>query len=180
MLRDREPKRRVFLTGFMGAGKTTVGKVLAQKLGWSFYDLDDLVEQREQRSVARIFDESGENAFRQLESSALAELLQRSEGGYVAALGGGAFVQADNRRLLEQAGAITILLRAPVEELQRRCQAGGASRPLAGNKDRFEQLFAARQQAYALCPLQVETLGKSADAVAEEIEKTILRDLDKR
>ncbi len=169
-----QPRRRVFLIGFMGAGKTTVGRILAQRLGWKFYDLDELIEHQEQRSVAGIFDQAGENGFRAIESAALLELLERSEDGCVIALGGGAFVQPQNRSALEQAGATTVLLSAPVEELQQRCAAEGGGRPLARNRSRFEELFAARQQAYALAHFRVETLGKRVEQVAEEIEQLVI------
>lgn len=170
-----QQRRRIFLIGFMGAGKTTVGRLLAGQLGNKFYDLDELIEQREQRTIARIFEESGENVFREIESSALMELLERSDDDYVVALGGGAFVQPQNRRILEQTGAVTVLLNAPLEELQRRCQAEDKVRPLARDKSGFEQLFAARRQAYALSRFQVQTLGKEVAEVALEIEK-ILKD----
>ena len=130
--------RCVVLIGFMGAGKTTVGRALAKKLRWNFLDLDDVIEQRERKSVAEIFASSGEPAFRRMESAALAALLQDRQAGsdLVLALGGGAFVQQQNRDALNSAGAITVLLEAPVEELRRRCQseAQGASAGAAGCK----------------------------------------------
>ena len=159
----------------MGAGKTTVGKALAHRLRWKFYDLDEVIERREKRTITRIFNESGENAFREMESAALLELLQRSQDGSVIALGGGAFAQPQNRQALEQSGAVTVLLSAPVEELHRRCRAAGNTRPLARDKTGFEQLFDSRQQAYALARFRVETLSKEIAEVAQEIEQ-ILKD----
>src|SRR5215472_16183495 len=99
----------------MGAGKTTVGKVLAQRLGWSFHDLDEFIEQREQRSVASIFSDVGESGFRKVERAALMELLENGLGTRpsVIALGGGAFLQPDNREAVLRSGAITVLLKAP-------------------------------------------------------------------
>jgi len=170
-----QPQRRVFLIGFMGAGKTTVGKVLAQRLGWKFYDLDQLIENREQRSIASIFAESGENAFRAIESAVLTELLEQhlKEDSAVVALGGGAFVQPHNRAALQQAGAVTVLLSAPLEELARRCQSAGNQRPLAGDQKKLEQLFAGRQEAYGLAQFRVETQGKPVQQVVKEIERLL-------
>ena len=177
MLQDSEHPR-VFLIGFMGAGKTSVGKALAQRLSWKFYDLDELIERRRQRSIAAIFAAEGEQEFRKVESAVLAELLQDGldPSGSVIALGGGCFVQPANREALKQANAITVLLKAPVEELERRCREGGGIRPLAADKTKFAQLFAGRQQAYAMARFHVETAGKAIDEVAKEIEAIIRKE----
>src|SRR5215472_766569 len=120
-----EPTRRVFLIGFMGAGKTSVGKALARRLGWAFLDLDERIEHREHKSVSAIFAEEGEAGFRRRESDALRELLEPgaklnpevSGDGLIIALGGGAFVQPHNREAIRQSGAMSVLLEAPLEEL---------------------------------------------------------------
>lgn len=169
----------VVLIGFMGAGKTTVGRALAGRLGWKFLDLDDLIEQREHQTVAQIFASSGEPAFRAMESAALAAVLQdrSGSGDLVLALGGGAFVQKVNRDALAAAGAITVLLEAPVEELRRRC-AGEHKvvRPLAAEQARFDQLFAARVADYALARHRVQTLDKPVAEVTAEIEQLLKAD----
>ena len=167
--------RCVVLIGFMGAGKTTVGRALAKSLRWKFLDLDDVIEQRERKSVAEIFASSGEPAFRRMESAALAALLQDHQAGsdLVLALGGGAFVQQQNRDALISAGAITILLEAPVEELRRRCQAEHKVRPLAQQDARFSELFTARRADYALARFIVQTLDKSVQQVTAEIERLL-------
>ncbi len=159
----------------MGAGKTTVGRALANSLHWKFLDLDDVIEQRERKSVAEIFASSGEPAFRRMESAALAALLQDRQAGsdLILALGGGAFVQKQNRDALLSAGAITVLLEAPVEELRRRCQAEHKVRPLAQQDARFNELFAARRADYALAQFTVQTLDKSVQQVTSEIEKLL-------
>jgi shikimate kinase len=175
-----EPTRRIFLIGFMGAGKTSVGRALATRLGWKFSDLDNIIEVREQQTVATIFAERGEAEFRRLENAALAELLQASSAvnelsqpGQVIALGGGTFVQAANRAALENAGATTVLLEAPLEELISRCREAGNARPLAGDVVTFQELFTARQSAYAHARYRVDTMGKSVEQVAEEIQQVL-------
>jgi shikimate kinase len=159
----------------MGAGKTTTGKALAQRLSWKFCDLDDVIEDRAQNSVAQIFASSGEAAFRQMESAALRALLQDrvSPGNLIVALGGGAFVQPENRSVLEQADAITVLLDAPLNELRRRCGLDGKERPLAQHAERFDRLFEERRAVYERAQFKVETLGKAADEVAAEIEQLV-------
>jgi shikimate kinase len=166
---------RVVLIGFMGAGKTTVGRALATRLRCEFQDLDDLIEQREGQSVAQIFSSAGEARFRQAESAALRDLLQESasRSDLVLALGGGAFVQAGNRSLLEQSGAITVLLEAPLEELRRRCQAEQKVRPLAQQEARFAELFASRRADYELARFHVQTQGKPVEQVAAEVAQLL-------
>jgi shikimate kinase len=159
----------------MGAGKTTVGRSLATSLHCDFLDLDDVIEQREQKSVAEIFASSGEPAFRRAESAALIALLQDRplENDLVLALGGGAFVQPQNRAVLEVAGAITILLEAPLEELRRRCNGENRVRPLALQEARFNELYAARCVDYALARFKVQTLGKPVGQITAEIERLL-------
>lgn len=167
--------RCVVLIGFMGAGKTTVGRALAKSMRWNFLDLDNVIEQRERKTVAEIFASFGEPAFRRMESAALAALLQdlQISSDLILALGGGAFVQKQNRDALSSAGAITVLLEAPVEELRRRCQAERKARPLAQQDARFNELFAARRADYALARFTVQTLDKSVQQVTGEIEKLL-------
>jgi shikimate kinase len=112
--------RRIVLTGFMGAGKTTVGRLLADTLNWDFLDLDTHIETRADASIPDIFAQHGEQRFRQLESSALANALSRR--ATVLALGGGALEQLTNRLLLEQTpGTLVIHLDAPFTTLYDRC-----------------------------------------------------------
>ncbi len=157
----------------MGAGKTTVGKALAKRLGWSFRDLDEMIEAREQKTVAAIFASAGEDGFREIESAVLLELLAGSSGDCVVALGGGTFVVPRNRIALQQAGAFTIWLEAPLDELKRRCNAEGVTRPLALDEARLEQLFEARREAYSLARFREDTSGKTAEEVAKQISNLV-------
>lgn len=162
--------RAVFLVGFMGAGKTSVGGALAQRLGWRFLDLDDRIEAREGRSIAAIFHESGEKVFRQAETAALRQVVgELDRGSAVVALGGGAFVQPENGAMLCEAGWPVVFLDAPVEELWRRCAGHGAERPLSRDQNQFRQLYESRRSSYMKADLCVDTSAKSVEAVAEEV-----------
>jgi shikimate kinase len=160
---------RIFLVGFMGAGKTTVGQLLAQRLGWSFVDLDDRVRAREGREIAEIFRDSGETYFRQVESECLRELIAQAERGLVVALGGGAFVQAGNAAMLRETGVPVIFLDAAVHELRRRCAGTGDERPLFRDENQFRQLYEARRGGYMAADFRLDTGGKMPEQVVDEL-----------
>lgn len=167
--------RAVFLVGFMGAGKTTVGRELARQLGWAFEDLDDRIERAEGRTVAEIFRHSGEAGFRRAERIALRQALQEARDGTanVIALGGGAFVQPGNAARLKAAGLATVFLDAPVEELWQRCRKQAcerdADRPLLATRERFEELYQKRLRSYLKASLRVDTGGRNVAEVARHI-----------
>jgi shikimate kinase len=169
----------VFLVGFMGAGKTTVGRALGRRLNWIFEDLDDRIAQSEGRTVAEIFRDSGERAFRSIEQAALEQVLKELQAGSVRviALGGGAFAQPDNAALLKAASIPTVFLDAPVDELWQRCcqQAikDGSERPLQRSIDQFRELHASRTKAYLGASLRVETGNRSIETIAGEIARTL-------
>jgi shikimate kinase len=169
----------VFLVGFMGAGKSSVGRALGQRLNWIFEDLDDRIVAREGRSVPKIFRDSGESAFRRAEHAALRHVLDELQGGAakVVALGGGAFVQRENAALLKASGVPTVFLDAPVEELWQRCctQATQADteRPLLQNMDQFRKLHETRRQSYSKASLKVQTGSRPIEDVAAEIAKLL-------
>ncbi len=153
----------------MGAGKTSVGRELCERLGWSFVDLDDRIEAAAGKSVAQIFQSEGEVRFRQLETASLQRLLAEISDSTVVALGGGAFAQAANIALLEKAAAQVIFLDAPVDELRRRIGEDDR-RPLFADAERFRQLYDERQPHYRRAACRVQTDGKSVAEVAREIE----------
>jgi shikimate kinase len=177
----------VFLVGFMGAGKTSVGRTLAQRLNWDFEDLDERIERREKRKVAEIFRDSGESEFRRAEHAALQDLLEELRAGTakVVALGGGAFVQQKNADLLKASGVPSVFLDAPVEELWQRCckQAteSGAERPLLRSIEEFRRLYQERSNSYRLASISTDTARRTFDEIAAEIaEKLALKAIESR
>jgi shikimate kinase len=159
----------VFLVGFMGSGKTSVGKALARNLGWPFMDLDDLIETQEGRTVAEIFADAGEKEFRRIERVVLTELLRRSAVAHVVALGGGAYAQSDNAELIRQEGVTTLFLDAPTKTLWQRCNDDAKDRPLRQTFEQFSALHHQRRPHYLRATSRIDTSSKSADAIAEEL-----------
>jgi shikimate kinase len=162
----------------MGAGKSSVGRALAESLGWKFEDLDDRIERREMRKVHEIFRELGESEFRRAEHEALQELMGELGKGAakVVALGGGAFVQERNAALI--VGQVpTVFLDASVEELWRRCQLQaeqvGVERPLLGVWEDFRKLYESRWPHYLKASLRQETEGKTVKEIAERIMQAL-------
>lgn len=167
--------RAIFLVGFMGAGKTSVGRALSESLGWRFEDLDDRIQAREGHTIREIFEQSGEAQFRRSERAALQEMLADVESGppLIVALGGGAFVQQEIASLVEEAGSITVFLDAPLEELWRRCGADVVERPLRRQEAEFRRLYEARRPRYLQAKVRVETGGREIDRIVHEIVKAL-------
>ena len=159
----------IYLVGFMGSGKTTIGRLLSERLGWRFIDLDAEIEAQERVTIARIFDERGEAEFRRIEHEALRRHVCEIECGSpaVVALGGGAFVQRPNVDLCENNG-ISIWLDVPLETARTRV-AANAARPLARDPQRFADLFAARREAYLQAdyriPIESDDPARAVDAI---------------
>lgn len=175
----RALNRAVVLVGFMGAGKTSVGRALAERLNWSFEDLDDRVTARERRTVPEIFKVSGEFEFRRAEHAALQTVIEELQAGSakVVALGGGAFVQKANADLLEASGIPTVFLDAPADELWKRCSAQasavGIERPLLHGMDQFRELYEARRTNYAKASVRVDTKARTVAEIAAEIQQSL-------
>jgi len=164
----------------MGAGKTSVGRALGQRLNWVFEDLDDRIQLREHRSVAEIFRDPGESAFRRAEHDALRALLKELSGDSprIIALGGGAFVQDENAALLQVSALPSVFLDAPVDELWQRCclQAGSdhpIERPLLRDRERFRELYETRRKRYAQASITIQTGGRQVEDIAAEIAETL-------
>ena len=160
----------VALVGFMGAGKTTVGQELARRLNWRFADLDHLIETREGRTIPEIFQQDGEERFREFEHNVLGYALAAPDSKFfVLALGGGAFAVEKIRSLLRERQVPTIWLDAPAEELFRRCEQPEIVRPLRRDPEQFTKLYEQRLSSYRQADLHVVTKDKEISAIAEEI-----------
>lgn len=155
---------KLYLVGFMGAGKTTVARAAARRLGWRAEDVDERIEARERRTVASIFAQQGEPYFRQLERQVLTELLPERE--VVVATGGGTFGEADNRALMLADGAV-VWLDVPLADVLKRVPADGR-RPLAADRAQLEQLFFRRQMAYAQAHVRIDA-AQPVPAVVERL-----------
>ena len=163
----------ITLTGFMGSGKTTVGKVLADFLGCPFMDLDDLVVKNAGKSIPDIFAQDGEAAFRQLEARILRQTVEKyAESTVVLALGGGAVTTPASAALLHEK-TVCIYLRATLETLLQRLEGETAGRPLAD--DAFAERLASRATIYEeTAHVIIDTDGLTPDEVADEMIITAL------
>jgi shikimate kinase len=163
----------VYLTGFMGTGKSVVGRALAGRLRRPFVDLDAAIERASGKSVAALFAARGEKAFRKLERSALARASKRR--GAVVALGGGALLDARSLALVERTGVL-VELSCSRRELVRRLRPTRASRPLlagGGLEAKVAKLLRARQGAYGDADLVVSTTRRSSTAAAALIARRL-------
>ncbi|MBI4877422.1 MAG: shikimate kinase [Acidobacteria bacterium] len=159
----------IYLIGFMGAGKSTIGRRLAQELGWTFADLDEDIEAAEGRSISEIFEQAGEPAFRAIESQALARRLHRIRAGTptVLALGGGAFARDVNREQLRENG-YSVWLDCPLETLWDRVSRA-SHRPLARDRAHFDELYLARREIYAQADFRVDACNDNPSVAVTAI-----------
>jgi shikimate kinase len=160
----------IYLVGFMGSGKSTVGRRLAAEIGWPFEDLDATIEAREHTTISQLFAEHGEAEFRRRESAALEQAIAQVPRGkpLVLALGGGAFGPEVNRARMKDHG-ITIWLDCPLELCRARVAAEG-HRPLARDPEAFAALFETRQPIYALADYRIDA---GSDDDAETVRKIL-------
>ena len=163
----------IVLTGPMGSGKTSVGRLLAEKTGYYFVDLDEVIVKNSGRTISQIFDQDGEPAFRQMESEALAALAGRTD--IVLSTGGGSVLLPENRELMRKIGKVVNLI-ATVELLASRLSSAN-DRPLLkggeGLATTIADLLYKREQCYADCDLRIDTTGKSVEDVAAELLRSI-------
>jgi shikimate kinase len=166
---------RIFLVGFMGAGKSSVGGALAQLLSSRFVDLDELLSRRFDATVSEIFARHGEAVFRAAESEELAAVAAL-EHDVVVATGGGAFCSREGRRLVEAAGGVSVYLHLPWEILRRRLRSDHAGRPKYGDENAARQLWEERQDAYRRADVTVELSGRETPDEAAAMIAGALRE----
>lgn len=162
---------RLFLVGFMGAGKSTVGRALARRLDWPFLDLDTEIERRYRVTIPKIFGEYGEQGFRQREREVLENVA--FVGRAVISTGGGTFIQAPNRELIRRAG-ISVFIDPDFDVLWRRLIASPKERPLLADREATHALWLERVAVYREADLRIEA---GADAEPEILAETIVRRL---
>ena len=158
------PIDKIYLVGFMAAGKTTVARAIARRLGWRAEDVDELIEARERLTVADIFARRGEPYFRAVEREIVHLLLPLRHT--VVATGGGTFMDPESQQAMQLDGA-SVWLDVPLETIVARLPSDGR-RPLSADRTQMERLFAARQAAYARAQLRVDATGP-AELVTERI-----------
>ena len=163
--------KNIILMGFMGAGKTTIGKKLSKALNWEFIDTDAYIEEELRRKISDIFAEDGEMAFRDMETDLL-KRLQNGENQFVLSIGGGMPVREENRALLRNLGTV-IYLKTSKEEIIRRVS-GDKNRPLLQGGDLEEKvtnLMNARECIYIeTAHVEIVTDGKTPEQVVKEIQ----------
>ena len=156
---------KVYLVGFMAAGKTTLARELGRRLDWRVEDIDERIEAREGRTIASIFSRDGEPYFRAVERAVLVDLLPLRH--VVIATGGGTFVDPDNRALINRDG-FSVWLDAPFDAVVGRLPADGR-RPLAADREQFERLYSVRRTAYQQAHLRLDAGSTPAAALAEQV-----------
>lgn len=156
---------KIYLVGFMGAGKTTLARALATRLDWRAVDVDELIEEREHQSVADIFARQGEPYFRAVERAVLIEQLPARH--LVVATGGGTYADPQNRAAIDRDG-VSVWLDVPLDRLIARIPADGR-RPLAADRPGFERLYHQRHAAYSQAHLRVDAARAGVGALVEQL-----------
>ena len=173
------PTKNIILTGFMGTGKTTVGRLLAERLDRIFVDMDEQIEANFGKPIAQIFEEEGEAVFRMAEVRLSAHLA--AQEGAIISTGGGALVNPGNRHVLAQSGPI-ICLTATVDEILRRMESASNRPLLPGDQEekrkRIRELLYLRRHAYAAIPLQVDTSGRTPAQIVDAVLEALAGDLE--
>jgi shikimate kinase len=178
-MRDTEAGKNVILFGFMGTGKTVVGKEVARRLGMKFVDMDDVIEEKEGCTISEIFAQKGERHFREVESEVAGALSQRE--GLVIATGGGVVLNRKNVEALQSSGT-GICLTASPQVIYERVK-GETHRPLLMSKDplgKIKSLLEYREPFYATVQHRLDTSQLSVEGVVEKILALVKKDRSAR
>lgn len=166
--------QRVFITGFMAAGKTTLASSLARRTGCRMIDLDHFISAREGRTPQQIIDEDGEARFREIETGALRAVFE-TDASYFVALGGGTWTIEQNRTLIAEQDGFTVWLDAPFELCWQRIRSSVDVRPLARDREQAQRLYDARRPLYELATMHVQAREeRSVEDMAAEIAHALL------
>ncbi len=159
----------IYVVGFMASGKSTIGRHLAHRLGWNFYDIDHEIESAERVTIAEIFNSRGEPEFRRIETEIIRQHVGWIERGRpaVLALGGGAFAEPASRELLQDNG-LAVWLDCPFEVVKRRVGVD-SNRPLARDPEKFAALFESRRGAYSAADIHIPIESDDPEVTVEAI-----------
>ena len=178
--RDLQKKSLIYLAGFMGSGKSTIGPILANTLGFEFVDIDKFVEKKAEKRIIDIFTLDGEQAFRTIEHASLKEVAARDH--CVVSLGGGTIANEENFQLIRDSGIIVYLQLSPDEVLQRvhhrtdrplLTGAGGVKLPTEEIQQRVQELLKKREQFYGRADVVIQTDRKRVGATVDEIVRRL-------
>ena len=165
-------EKPIVITGFMGCGKSKVSRALARHLDVTVFDLDDLITAKQGRTPAQLITESGEPAFRSIESNTLRELLKTVPSGIIA-LGGGAWIEETNRELINQYSCLSVWLDTPFEVCWGRIKSSDDDRPLGKTREQAQALYERRKPIYQLAAIHIQRMAD------EELEDLISRIVEK-
>lgn len=180
MNNEQQKKSLIYLAGFMGSGKSTIGPILANTLGFEFVDIDRAVEKKAGKRVIEIFAKDGEETFRSLERATLRDIATRSHS--VVSLGGGTIADEENFRLIRDSGIIVYLKLSPEEILHRvhhrtdrplLTGAGGERLPVEEIEKRVQDLLARREEFYARADVVIQTDRKRVGTTVDEVVRRL-------
>ena len=170
-------EKPVIIVGLMGAGKTSIGKMLAEKLGYDFVDSDEVIVKREEREISKIFEQDGEPHFRMVEREVIADLMIETKP-HIIGTGGGAFMNDDTRALVKASDAVSIFLKADLDVLLERV-GDGEGRPLLQGDPagKLQELMDIRYPVYGEADLTVETRSEKPEETLDRVIDTLYNHL---